>query len=224
MKNGRLLRSNLPNIYRKPNPDLKGEFEDLNDRGTLVGACWGGEGPRTAFVMDRLGRRTDLTKFADREISYSAQLINDSGTIVVTVGFGQAWGGGEAVEVWKGGQMKELPSMFHSWRGFQVHGLNEKDQIIGSGSLQRYDGSTAQRIENDHAGDPYFALAMDHAVLWEGGNLYDLNDLVKLPEGVELENATRINNKGWIVGTYILLNHRFGFLLKPQSTASLGQS
>lgn len=54
--------------------------------------------------------------------------------------------------------------------------------------------------DNDQAVGVEFAGTQSHGVLWQGGQVYDLQTLVtNLPAGAQIEDAIDINNKGQII-------------------------
>lgn len=73
--------------------------------------------------------------------------------------------------------------------------INDAGQIVGSSQVSK---------------------ALDfHAVVWDGGKLYDLNTLIHARSGWTLRDAVAINNCGQIAGSGVHSGRRRAFLLTP---------
>jgi probable HAF family extracellular repeat protein len=75
----------------------------------------------------------------------------------------------------------------------EPHGINNSSQVVGQG----------------------FTFGPNHAFLYSGGTLYDLNNLFPSGSGWVVSNATAINDHGQIVGMGTLNGARHGFRLDP---------
>ena len=87
------------------------------------------------------------------------------------------------------------------------------------GTLPGGDWSKAYAINNSTkvVGEAGTAGGDTHAVLWQGGAMYDLNELIPPGSGWELISARDINDQGHIVGEGINPDGKTrGFLLIPE--------
>lgn len=89
-----------------------------------------------------------------------------------------------------------------------------------TGQLVRLDSSAhphsaALGINDSGATVGYIANPSSHAVLWQNGQVIDLNTLIPPGAGWELTQAVDINNQGWIIGNGNLNGSPRGFVLIP---------
>jgi probable HAF family extracellular repeat protein len=77
----------------------------------------------------------------------------------------------------------------------QAYGINDRGWVVGQA--------------RNASGEP-------RAVLWAGGKVHDLNDLVRGAEGAVLDFAWGLNDRGWIVGNATdAAGQQLGFVLSP---------
>lgn len=211
---GKPIRVPVPEIpSRVPNERNETELYDLNREGTLIGMTSYGTGYRHAIRIDAKGRLTDLHPSIDLDSNWIPKFINSSGHIWGQVFFSEAVGAPPAASILRGGKFVDL-SPNASLAYIASTSFNDADQATGNLSL--FDsGSTAAQLMNKELYPPYIATPTTHAVLWDKDKFYDLNDLVELPKGCVLVTTTKINQKGWIVGSAIQDGKRFGYLLRP---------
>jgi probable HAF family extracellular repeat protein len=129
------------------------------------------------------------------------------------------------------GEMQQLPDMGLS---SAVNGINDLGQatgwVLNSNFLRQpvvWNNSTAFTPLPNPPGEPDsepLAISLNEdivgtshgrAILWQAGQVYDLNNLVTPTSGFSMLRATGINDKGWIVGEAVLGNSNAGFLLIP---------
>lgn len=105
--------------------------------------------------------------------------------------------------------------------------MNNKGQIIGEAEEM----PMAARLQNsgitwvwliavvsrlDQALSPYYRDEGSYPALWVDGEFFNLNDqIVKSPDWDRLEEATDINDHGWIVGGGRRRGKSRALLLKP---------
>ncbi len=76
--------------------------------------------------------------------------------------------------------------------------INDLGQIVGNARIPKSGASAVQ-----------------HAFIWQDGEMTDLNDLIPADSGWELQVARGINNRGQIVGYGYIGNEQHAFLLTP---------
>ena len=83
-------------------------------------------------------------------------------------------------------------------------------------------GSEARDINNHGAivGSAYPTAKHSFAMLYSEGKIIDLNSLLPADSGWELEDAYKINDKGWIIGSGSFHGEMRGFLLLPPAAPS----
>ena len=101
---------------------------------------------------------------------------------------------------WRNGEMHELPRLF-------------------VGDVPDRDNAYARDVNNSGliVGEATTAEYRSHAVLWSGGQIFDLNDLLPANSGWELYNATGINDEGRIAGYGMFQGQIQPFILTPTS-------
>jgi probable HAF family extracellular repeat protein len=129
------------------------------------------------------------------------------------------------------GEMKQLSDMGLS---SAVNSINDLGQAVGfvlnSNFLRQpviWNNTTTFTPLPNPSGQPDsepFAISLNgdivgtshgRAILWHGGQVYDLNNLVSPVSGYSMLRATGINDKGLIVGQGLLGNADTGFMLIP---------
>lgn len=127
---------------------------------------------------------------------------------------------------WSGG-MQDLGT--GGWANSRAYGMNDNGQVVGrvaTGSewnAFRYDGgmqslggnqSTAWDINNDGL---IVGESDGQAILWENGQMKNLNSLIDPALGWTLQSARGINEKGQIVGKGSFNGATRAFMLKPSA-------
>ncbi len=162
----------------------------LNGAGQLVGTIERGDELSTAFLW-QAGSFTDLGTLGGT--SGVANDINEAGQIVGSAGISGDLS--SHAFLWQAGEMQDLGGLSEALSATsRANSINNLGSIVGQAQL---DGE-------------------EHAVMWQDGEIIDLNIL--LPPGTEwdlLLSAENINDEGWIVGTGLLAGEKRGFLLKP---------
>lgn len=183
--------------------DLGSAFEDpitiaraINDAGQIVGyshcGCQATPGPR-AFLWDD-ETVTSLGTFGGS--SSRAFDINNHGHVVgeaerLSSRSGQVVASMQAF-LWRDGRLTNLGTL--GGTEGTARGNNEAGQVVGWSTTP--------------GGDT-------HAFLWQGGTMYDLNDLILPAEGGVLQKAYAINNAGAIAGSGERNGRTRAFLLTP---------
>lgn len=168
---------------------------EINNLGQIVGASF-------ALSQDPIDDSNAVVLTSDGVIELPA--LNDS---TQSIGYdinnrGQVVGysDNEAV-LWSDGDVLGLGILGSNYNTYSVaSGINDLGQVVGYSSIS-------------DASSPTFGR---HAFLWDG-QLTDLNNLIPLDSGWELEDAMDINNKGQIVGRAILNGQYHAYLLTPLS-------
>jgi probable HAF family extracellular repeat protein len=210
----------------------------VNARGDAAGSAQTSSGARHA-VRWRGTRPHDLGLLAQGDYS-SARDINDQGDVVgeanlVRNGKPQAF-------LWHGGKMEQLPNL-PGGSFCSAQALNNRGAIVGS--CDRPDGSAHGVIwSNGFVEDlgtlggedaPSTALDINErgevvgtseaaegklaAFLWQRGKMVDLNKAIPASSGWLLLVASRINDKGEILGRGYLGGAIHAFLLEPEQAS-----
>jgi probable HAF family extracellular repeat protein len=192
--------NDLPTVHPFNWPE--GGARDINDHGQVVGyairSCDAPNSyhpylwlPKPAFGLP--AGPHDLLPLAPSEGFWSeAEAINDLGEVV-----GHRSDDFEVFEplIWREGVAEPLPLPPGVESGFATN-LNDLGQVVGySGS---YDPGSSPR-----------------ALLWDQGQVFDLNDLIPRGSGWELNIASAINLEGQIVGRGVHNGETRAFLLTP---------
>ena len=227
-------RGHMNDLGTLPN-GLYSFANDINDSGDIVG--FGGTSARTHGILWSRGKVVDLGTMADFPGS-SATAINRAGTVVGggTLDLDE---GGHAFMRLNIGQLLNI-GLLPRQKGSLAEGLNNTGFVVGmSGKTVRrshpfvYKNGTMVDLgvnkmwpfgvamsANDRgmiAG--YFIGSFEtHACTWQGHQMTDLNNEISPTSGWDLLKATRINNRGQIIGKGRYNGREMGFLLTPVST------
>ena len=206
----------------------------INNSGQVVGnstTTTASSPPAHAFLYSD-GSMQDLGTFGGEwSVAYG---INDSGQVAGWASYGSSYLG--HAFLYSGGTMQDLGTLgtgAYSW----AYGINNSGQVVGASYINSSStehafldsGGTMQDLTPvGSAGSE--ALAINNAgqvvgnnngqaFIDSGGTMSDLNGLINPALGLVLENATAINDQGWIVGygyaaadVYKLIH---GYVLKP---------
>ena len=205
-----------------PDDDAVSEALGINDRGEIIGSAYVSGRPveddpalteHHAFVY-RHGTMIDLGPGEASAINTRGQIVGetpgpvyldaarwDKGRLVKLGVHGVAQAINDKGQIvvmegvhpylWQNGHGERLP-LPPGVGGADATAINIRGQIIGS------------------ACEP-----TSRALLWQQGQVYDLNALISPRSGWVLMEATGINNKGQIVGNGLLHGKERGFLLTP---------
>jgi len=123
-----------------------------------------------------------------------AESLNDAGEITGHTD-------GDEPVLWTNGKISPLPRLYQYNKfqfGMHAEHINNRSQIVGTVSDSLY-----------------VPFPEQHAVLWSGGKVMDLNALVAANSGWVLEDARSINDAGQIVGRGAYRGKEHAFLLTP---------
>jgi hypothetical protein len=206
----------------------------INNSGTICGTSY----PNTneGYTYSKTGGFTALG-FLGTGTADTGMAINNVGQVA-----GVALAGNVEAGLWTPGSgWKDLGQISS---GGTVSGINDSAEVVGSMFVNNFNGEapydwTAStgltplatfKGEGDNAaigisnsgvivGYSYFGGVgsdnYDHAAMWTGGQLVDLNSLIDPSSGWLLTTATAINEGGEIVGSGYLNGEPSGFLLTP---------
>ena len=184
-------RQNLP---RDLGLSAQGDYssaQDINDQGDVVGeANLVPSGKPQAFLWHG-GKMQQLDRLPGGT-TCSAQAINRTGVIIGSCDGSGGLGHGV---IWRHGSVEDLGILGEPDEGTSLAlDINSSNQVVGV--AQPEDGQF-------------------HAFLWENGKLADLNQLVDPKSGWRLLVASRINDKGEILGWGYFNHSIHAFTLEP---------
>lgn len=159
----------------------------LNDRGQVAGQSdTAGDLESHPFIWDG-GTMTDLFLNQDAFEHYGfATWLNDAGEVVGN-GRPQEDQGALVAFYWKNGAMKNLGTANGSACSV-ADAINSRGQVVGGSGL------SASTFFPDCTGNT------EHAVLWQNGQVLDLNAFVPADSDLTLNEAVFINDRGEITG------------------------
>ncbi len=197
----------LPGISR-------GEVRSINSASRIAGGCYVSIGRvhSVPFLYDsRTKRRAALPMPPPYTYGY-ANGVNDRGQII-----GDISATDEIVHtaLWGDGRMTDLeaPSGYTNSIG---SGLNNRGEVVG----RCFNNSNPVRaFLRNHVGDNALGRYLDgpseHAFVYSGGRMQDLNELIPADADWTLESARGINDRGQIVGVGLHHGQQRAFLLTP---------
>lgn len=188
-------------------------FLAMNERGGFVGSSDRGTDQTHAFVIGPSGTLIDLYPNVEIHTEWTANLINSRGDVLGFHSYDSSVGGG-TVFLWRDGKVTDWPSVGNGGLTARAVSLNDSAQAVGNMDLY-VSGATSHALQNQELEDPSRASAITHAMLWDKAKLWDLNDLTDAPKDCVLATATRINSRGYVIGTAVRAGRRIGFLLSP---------
>ena len=160
----------------------------INNEGQIVGT--GSIATATTLLFHAFiwqsGKMTDLGPNLGQTEAFG---INDNGVVV-------GLAGGLRACLWDKGQFRDLSE---GWS--RAWGINNRNQVVGLSHEEQF---------------KYRDGGYGHAVLWQDGHEYALNDLLPPGSGWVLNEAHAINDQGRIVGFGEHNGHQHAFLLLPQ--------
>lgn len=175
----------------------------INDLGMIVG--WFGflNGAAHSFsshvFIYRGGQVIEIDPFGNGISSASA--VNNKGQVV---GSGLTDAGGSHGFIYQDGTITDIGTLEGGRNSFPS-AINERGQVVG----------TADRPDTTCSDPSTCARSIPTAVLYENGELKDLNSLIPAASGWDLSYANGINNRGHITG-YGVNNGQFrAFVLTP---------
>jgi probable HAF family extracellular repeat protein len=146
--------------------------------------------------------------------------------------------------LWQNGAINDLNQIqtYNSgWELSDAHGINDLGNIVGWGLINNqehafifYRGGVVADLGLLAGGTNSYALGLNnsnlvvgasstmagnHAVVWQGGIINDLNNLINMP-GWELREACGINDLGQIVGWGMSNGQGHAYLLTPSVAAT----
>ena len=198
-------------------PGLSGVATSINDSGTIVGYLSNPQTNGLQAAMWNNGQLTILGNFPN--VQASARAINNSGQVALQVGL---W-----PQIWSNGLFSTIPNP--GGTSMDMNDINDNGAAVGlvdysagvisfSSAYLYKDGATtvlpsllndvltdAEAINDSGVIVGYGAMNASpaHAIVWQDGQVYDLNDLIPANSGWTLTDATDISDDGTIVGTGI---------------------
>jgi len=198
----------------------------INNSGHVAG--WAING---AFQMHALlwsGGMADLGALSGGDTSFGYG-INDAGQVAGWGKVGTYPALSEHAFLWSG-SMQDLGTL--GWAHSTARGLNDNGEVVGylvnanqddwhafvsqGGGMQDLGGTQSVAWDINNAG-LIVGESGQHAVLWDGGQMQDLNTLIPADSGWVLRSARGINNRGQIVGTGTFNGQTRAFLLAPRA-------
>lgn len=194
----------------------EGHAFSINNAGQIVGRCrWAARhiGPTGPFLYDsRTKAMTILPVPASCRRGWACQA-NGSGQVIGDVSLPD--GNCHAV-LWHGNQMTDLgtPPGYAVSIGTE---LNNQGEAVGN----CFNDGSVQMFLRSHAGannflSRYLYRDAEHAFVYRGGKMQDLNDLIPRNSDWTLESAQGINDRGQIVGRGQHHGQERAFLLTPR--------
>jgi probable HAF family extracellular repeat protein len=200
---------------------------DINDQGWVVGAAQG-----DAFI-DKNGALTNLGTLPGGTWS-AAYSLNETGQVA---GYGDTGSGNFHAFLWTANSgMVDLGTL--GGTSSYAMGINAAGNIVGSstdssGFLQAFlwthagiqslgtlPGATSSMAYGINSSGSVVGYSGGHAFLWANGIMTDLNTLIPLGSGWELDAAYGVNDTGEIVGTGTYNGQSHAFLLDPAQRSS----
>ena len=187
----------------------------INAAGQIVGdGHWPARlsGRRGPFLYDvRTGTMTVLPVPARYGRGWASH-INDSGEAIGDVSLPD---GNCHAALWRGTQMTDLGTA----PGYATSigaGLNNRGEAVG----ESFENGSFKMFLWSHAGSNNalkraLGRDMEHAFVYQGGKMLDLNDLIPRAADWTLERARAINDRGQIVGQGLHHGQERAFLLTP---------
>lgn len=175
----------------------------INDLGMIVGSFGFLNGTAHSFsshvFIYRGGQVIEIDPLGNGISSASA--VNNKGQVI---GSGLTDTGGSRGFIYQDGSITDIGTLEGGRNSFPS-AINERGQVVG----------TADRPDPTCSDPSTCARSIPTAVLYENGELKDLNSLIPAASGWDLSYANGINNRGHITG-YGVNNGRFrAFVLTP---------
>jgi len=197
----------------------------INNLGQIVGAAFA-KNVRGGAMLWKNGVRQPLGDLGPSGSGSTAMAVSDKAEIVgVSSGFVANLGGVVRAVVWQGGTIQEIGTL--GGRHSAANALNGKREVVGwaemgdqstdaflwqggrmhdlgklPGSLAKAGAGSQAAGINDHGvivGSSLNSKGESRAVIWEFGQIRDLNDLIPQESGIILTAAKAINLQGQIV-------------------------
>ncbi len=210
-----------------------GEAFGINDSGVIVGQIINSQNTTSEAAMWSGGQMTVLGNFPN-QAAYATS-INNNGQVTIAVGPNSY--------IWSNGSLTAISTL--AGVALQAQSINNNGTVVGVASitsgtapdpgfvykngvtqlLPTFGADTATNVKavNDFdvivgagGGDDGSA----HALIWENGQVANLNDLIPAGSGWALQSATGIDNNGDIVGYGMFDNQLQAFELTPLSSPS----
>ncbi len=199
----------------------------INNAGQVVGFSTNSTPQMHAFLWS--GGMTDLGAFGDGA-SY-AYAISDTGMVAGWGKVGTYPNITEHAFRWNG-SMQDLGT--GSWAQSSARGINDNGDVVGrlindgngtdwhaalsqnGGGFQDLGGTLSTAYDINNAG-LMVGESGGRAILWENGQLKDLNSQIPANSGWVLQNARAINHRGQIVGKGTFNGQTRAFMLKPNA-------
>lgn len=199
----------------------------INNAGQVVGYSTNSTPQTHAFLWN--GGMADLGALSDG--ASFAYAINETGQVAGWAKVGTYPAISEHAFLWNG-SMQDLGT--GSWAQSSARGINDNRDVVGrlinegtgtdwhaalspgGGGFQDLGGNLSTAYDINNAG-LIVGESGGHAILWENGQLKDLNSQIPANSGWVLQNARAINHRGQIVGKGTFNGQTRAFMLKPNA-------
>ncbi len=189
----------------------------INNAGQIVGEChWNTRhvGPIGPFVYDSRAGTMRILPVLPPYLRGFVRRINDAGEVI---GDASLPGGYCHATIWRGNRMTDLGAP----PGYPIsigEDLNSRGEAVGNCFI---DANSIKGFLSMHAGGDnpwrrYLDRSSEHAFVYRGGRMQDLNGLIPKDEDWILESARGINDRGQIVGNGLHHGQERGFVLTPK--------
>ena len=168
--------------------------DDINNKGDVVGEANLVPGGKPQAFLWSAGRMQQLPKLPGGSVC-SAQAINNNGVITGSCDLPNGVAHGV---MWRNGSIEDLGTLGDDDAPTTALDINSRGQIVGMSSID-------DRLR---------------AFLWENGKMINLNRLIPPDSGWTLLVASRINDKGEILGRGYYHRAIHAFLLEPDQPAA----
>ncbi len=195
---------------------VESRAQSISATGQVVGSCFLTSGLERPFLYDSRTRKMTLLAVPAPYTHGSASQVNDKGESIGQVSTADCTC---HAALWRGSRMidlKEPPGEANSvgW------GINNQGEAVGccgikNGPARAFLLFLRKHAPNVSALQGYPNALSDHAFVYRGGKMQDLNNLIPKDAGWVLTDARGINDRGQIVGNGEHNGQERAFLLTP---------
>ena len=206
-----LYRAGRMTEIRMPSGCSEMHALSINDAGQIAGDCHWTKGP---FLYDSRTKTMTILSVPAPYLRGWVSHINESGQVIGDVSLP---GGSCHATLWRGSHMTDLgaPSGYPISVG---EDLNNRGEAVGNCFIDpgSFKGFLSMHAGGDNVLRRYLERDTEHAFVYRGGKIQDLNNLISKDADWTLEEARGINDRGQIVGRGLHDGQQRGFLLTPR--------